>query len=136
MRAHIDAVDLPQGLRHGPATYFHSNGSKEEATYDEGYETGPSVVLFASGKREERSYVNGVLSGPAVIYGTDGDKFEFQYREEFRSSVCDLCTELLGIGTLSEDGTKQKYCITKADGQIIRFHNRRNNRCHDKREAL
>ena len=27
-----------QGLRHGPATYFHPNGNKEEATYVEGYE--------------------------------------------------------------------------------------------------
>ena len=79
---HINATDLLQGLRHGPAEYFHPNGSKEEATYDEGYETGPSVVLFASGKREERSYVTGVLSGPAIIYGTSGDKFEFEYRED------------------------------------------------------
>ena len=27
-----------QGLRHGPATYYHPNGNKEEATYVEGYE--------------------------------------------------------------------------------------------------
>ena len=27
-----------KGLRHGPATYFHPNGNKEEATYVEGYE--------------------------------------------------------------------------------------------------
>ena len=43
-------LDCYKGLRHGPATYFHPSGSKEEATYDEGYESGPSVVLFASGK--------------------------------------------------------------------------------------
>ena len=83
-------------------------------------------MLFANGKREERSYVNGVLSGPAVIYGTDGDKFEFQYREEFRSSVSDICSGLPGYWDTI--GTKQK-CHK-------RFHNRRNNRCHDKREAL
>ena len=27
-----------QGLRHGPATYYHPNGNKDEATYVEGYE--------------------------------------------------------------------------------------------------
>ena len=27
-----------QGIRHGPATYFHPNGNKEEETYVEGYE--------------------------------------------------------------------------------------------------
>lgn len=39
--------DVVQGLRHGPATYFHPSGSKEEATYEEGYENGPSVAHFA-----------------------------------------------------------------------------------------
>ena len=36
-----------QGLRHGPATYFHPNGNKEEATYVEGYEEGESTVYYA-----------------------------------------------------------------------------------------
>ena len=45
-----------QGLRHGPATYFHPNGNKEEATYVEGYEEGESTVFYASGKVEKRNY--------------------------------------------------------------------------------
>ena len=94
----------PKGLRHGPATYFHPSGSKEEATYDEGYETGPSIVLFASGKREERSYVNGVLSGPAVIYGSSGDKFEFQYRENDSESFVSLRRMSWGNGDCLVDG--------------------------------
>ena len=44
------------GLRHGPATYFHPNGNKEEATYVEGYEEGESTVFYASGKVEKRNY--------------------------------------------------------------------------------
>ena len=35
---HYDVAMWDQGLRHGPATYFHPNGNKEEATYVEGYE--------------------------------------------------------------------------------------------------
>ena len=34
-----------QGLRHGPATYFHPNGNKEEATYVEGYEEVVSMTF-------------------------------------------------------------------------------------------
>ena len=45
-----------QGLRHGPATYFHPNGNKEEATYVEGYEEGESTVYYSSGKVEKRNY--------------------------------------------------------------------------------
>jgi hypothetical protein len=44
---HYDIAMWDQGLRHGPATYFHPNGGKEEATYIEGYENGPSTVYFA-----------------------------------------------------------------------------------------
>ena len=36
-----------QGLRHGELTYFRPDGSREEATYVEGYEQGPSTVHFA-----------------------------------------------------------------------------------------
>ena len=42
-----DIAMWDQGLRHGPAVYYHSNGSKEECTYVEGYENGPSTVYFA-----------------------------------------------------------------------------------------
>ncbi len=38
---------LRQGLRHGELTYFRPDGSREEATYVEGYEQGPSTVHFA-----------------------------------------------------------------------------------------
>ena len=41
-----------QGLRHGPATYFHPNGNKEEATYVEGYEEGESTVYYARSQLE------------------------------------------------------------------------------------
>ena len=44
---HYDVGMWDQGLRHGPATYYHPNGSREEATYVEGYEEGPSIVYFA-----------------------------------------------------------------------------------------
>ena len=44
---HYDIAMWDQGLRHGPATYYHPNGGKEEATYIEGYENGPSTVYFA-----------------------------------------------------------------------------------------
>ena len=43
---YLDMYD-EQGLRHGPATYFHPNGNKEEATYVEGYEEGESTVYYA-----------------------------------------------------------------------------------------
>ena len=44
---HYDVGDWDQGLRHGPAVYFHPDGGREEATYVEGYEQGPSTVHFA-----------------------------------------------------------------------------------------
>ena len=46
MARYLDIYD-EQGLRHGPATYFHPNGNKEEATYVEGYEEGESTVYYA-----------------------------------------------------------------------------------------
>jgi antitoxin component YwqK of YwqJK toxin-antitoxin module len=44
---HYDIAMWDQGLRHGPAVYYHPNGGKEECTYVEGYENGPSTVYFA-----------------------------------------------------------------------------------------
>lgn len=44
---HYDIAMWDQGLRHGPAVYYHTNGGKEECTYVEGYENGPSTVHFA-----------------------------------------------------------------------------------------
>ena len=44
---HYDIAMWDQGLRHGPAVYYHTNGGKEECTYVEGYENGPSTVYFA-----------------------------------------------------------------------------------------
>ena len=44
---HYDIAMWDQGLRHGPAVYYHPNGGKEECTYVEGYENGPSTVHFA-----------------------------------------------------------------------------------------
>ena len=45
-----------QGIRHGPATYFHPNGNKEEETYVEGYEEvteeeiDKEIICFCTGR--------------------------------------------------------------------------------------
>ena len=74
---HYDVGGWDQGLRHGPTTYFHANGSKEEATYIEGYENGPSTVEFvrweAENKRKMKEWIMDMTEQKTEIAMKNGE---------------------------------------------------------------
>ena len=65
-------IFFSNGIPHGPATLYLTNGDTEERTYESGQLHGIATFVSHTGDKEERCYRSGKLDGTAKYYYTSG----------------------------------------------------------------